>query len=218
MLRCCYEVRRAPTNPTHIPNMTSTSPPPRDDTNTLPHQTTVALSQIHNLLRQATDIMAHLHTRFLHHIGQADPTFHRPFTQLPPPPTYSINLPSPTSSCDSAPPRPRVRPPPQPSINSEDTPSPIPPHPSTHRLANAKSHHLHSTHMQTGMPGMVTLIVASWSSKPTPGFDPIGSLFPDGSDTPLSSAKLDGRSFKIYKDYRTPNHLNPLHFPQIQRR
>ena len=107
--------------------MTSTNPPPHEDTNALLHQTTVALSQIHNLLRQATDIMAHHHTRFLHHIGQADPTFHRPFTQLPPAPTYSINLPSPTSSCDSAPPRPRVRPPPQPSNNSQDTPSPSPP-------------------------------------------------------------------------------------------
>ena len=108
--------------------MSSTNSPPHDDTNALLHQTTVALSQIHNLLRQATDIMAHLHTRFLHHIRQADPTFRQHFQQLPPPPpTYSINLPSPTSSCDSAPSRPRVRPPPPPSNNSDDTLSPSPP-------------------------------------------------------------------------------------------
>ena len=94
----------------------------------------------------------------------------------------------------------------------------LPLHPSVHRLASENNrHHHHSTHTQTGMPGMVTLIVASWSSKPTPSFDPIGSLLPDGSDTPLSSAKLDGKSFKICKEYRTPNRLNPLHLPQMQR-
>ena len=43
-------------------------------------------------------------------------------------PTYSINLSSPTSSCDSAPSRPRARPPPPPPSNhSDDTPSPSPP-------------------------------------------------------------------------------------------
>ena len=99
-----------------------------------PHQTTVALSQVQNLLRQATDIMAHLHTHLLHHIRQADPTFRQNFRQLPPPPTYSINLPSPTSSCDSAPSRPPIRLPPPPSNNSDDTPSPTPtPQPATTR-------------------------------------------------------------------------------------
>ena len=106
----------------HFQHMTTTSSHPREDTTALLQQTTVALSQIQHLLRQATDIMADLHTRFLHHIGQADPTFHRP---LPPPPTRSINLPSPASSCDSPPPIPRVRKPPPPSVNS-DTPSPTP--------------------------------------------------------------------------------------------
>ena len=172
--------------------MTSTSPPSRDDTNTLLHQTTVA----------------HLHTRSLHHIGQADPTFHRPFTQLPPPPTYSINIPSPTSSCDSAPPRPRVRPPPQPSINSEDTPSPTPEPKHTPARKRKEPPPPPLNPHAAGMPGMVTLIVALWSSNPTPSFDPIGYLWPEGSDTPSSSAKLDGRSFKIYKDYKTPNRLN----------
>ena len=106
--------------------MSSITPPPQHDTQALLHQTTVALSQIQNLLRQATDIMAHLHTHFLHHIRQADPTFRQHFQQLPPAPTYSINLPSPTSSCDSAPSRPRVRLPPPPSNNSDDAPSPTP--------------------------------------------------------------------------------------------
>ena len=114
--------------------MSSTASPPHHDTQALLHHTTVALSQVQNLLRQATDIMAHLHTHFLHHIRQADPTFRHNFQQLPPPPTYPINLPSPTSSCDSAPSRPRVRPPPPPSNNSDDTPSPTPtPQPATTR-------------------------------------------------------------------------------------
>ena len=80
----------------------------------------------------------------------------------------------------------------------------LPLHQSHHRLASANNHHhRHSTHMQTGMPGTVTPIVASWSSKATQNFDPIGSLLPDGSesDTPLSSAKLGGKSSKIYRDY-----------------
>ena len=94
----------------------------------------------------------------------------------------------------------------------------LPLHPSPHRLAseNNNNHHHHSTHMQTGMPKIVTLTVASWSSKATPSFDPIGSLLPDGSDTPLNSAKLDGKSSKIYKKYKTTNYPNPLHQPLTQ--
>ena len=114
--------------------MSSAFSTPHHDNQALLHQTAVALSQVQNLLRQATDIMAHLHTHFLHHIRQADPTFRPNFQQLPPPPTYPVNLPSPTSSCDSAPSRPRVRLPPPPSNNSDDTPSPTPtPQPATTR-------------------------------------------------------------------------------------
>ena len=83
--RCDYTSLSA-----HI--MSSTVPPPHHDTQTLLHQTTVTLSQVQNLLRQATDIIAHLHTHFLHHIRQADPTFRQHFQPLPPPPIHPIHL------------------------------------------------------------------------------------------------------------------------------
>ena len=85
-----YPVNSSSASQSHFQHMTTTSSHPLEDTTALLHQTTVAPSQIQHLLRQATDIMADLHTRFLHHIGQADPTFHRP---LPAPPTRPINLP-----------------------------------------------------------------------------------------------------------------------------
>ena len=114
--------------------MSSTVTPPHNDTQTLLHQTTVALSQVQNLLRQATDIVAHLHTHFLHHIHQADPTFRQHFQPLPIPPTHPIRLPSTTSSCDSAPSRPPIRLPAPPSKDSDDTPSTAPtPQPATTR-------------------------------------------------------------------------------------
>ena len=114
--------------------MSSTLTPLHNDTQTLLHQTTVALSQVQNLLRQATDIVAHLHTHFLHHIHQADPTFRQHFQPLPTPPTHPIRLPSTTSSCDSAPSRPPIRLPAPPSKDSDDTPSTAPtPQPATTR-------------------------------------------------------------------------------------
>ena len=99
--------------------MSSTVPTPHNDTQTLLHQTTVTLSQVQNLLRQATDIVAHLHTHFLHHIHQADPTFRQHFQPLPTPPTHPIRLPSTTSSCDSAPSRPKQPPPPPPNQQAD---------------------------------------------------------------------------------------------------
>ena len=108
-------------------------PPSHNDTPTLLHQTTVALSQFQNLLRQATDIVAHLHTHFLHH-HQADPNFRQHFQPLPNPPIHPIRLPSTTSSCDSAPSRPPIRLPAPPSKDSDDTPSTAPtPQPTTTR-------------------------------------------------------------------------------------
>ena len=77
--------------------------------NNSPHQanllrrTAIALTQLHRLLQQATDILADLHNLFLHHTGQVDQHFQRSFPPLPPPPSFTIPLPSPTSSCDSAP-------------------------------------------------------------------------------------------------------------------
>ena len=114
--------------------MSSTLTPPHNDTQTLLHQTAVVLSQVQNLLRQATDIVAHLHTHFLHHIHQADPTFRQHFQPLPTPPTHPIRLPSTTSSCDSAPSRPPIRLPAPLSKDSDDAPSTAPaPQPATTR-------------------------------------------------------------------------------------
>ena len=113
--------------------MSSTPTPLQNDTSTLIHRTAVALSQVQNLLRQATDIVAHLHTVFLHHCHQADPTFRQHFQPLPTPPNHPIRLPSTTSSCDSAPSRPPNRLPP-PSKDSDDTPTTTPdPQPTTTR-------------------------------------------------------------------------------------
>ena len=106
--------------------MTSTHATPQADISALLHQTTVALSQVRALLQRTTDILADLHTRFLHHTGQANTLQPQPFTQLPRPPNFSIILPSPTSSCDSAPPAPKVRPAKAPTRDSEDTPNPPP--------------------------------------------------------------------------------------------
>ena len=106
--------------------MNNTTPPLPQDTHTFLHQATITLSQVQTLLRQATDIMAHLHTQFLHHIRQADPGFRQHFQPLSPPPNHPICLPSPTSSCDSAPTKPPVRRPRPPSKDSDDTPSPSP--------------------------------------------------------------------------------------------
>ena len=67
------------------------------------HRTTIALNQLHRLLQQATDILANLHSLYLVHTQQVDPHFHRPFPALPPAPLTAVPIPSPTSSCDSAP-------------------------------------------------------------------------------------------------------------------
>ena len=111
--------------------MSSTPTPLHNDASTLIHRTTVVLSQVQNLLRQATDIVAHLHTVFLHHCHQADPTFRQHFQPLPTPPNHPIRLPSTTSSCDSAPSRPPIRLPAPPSKDSDDTPT-TPPDPQHH--------------------------------------------------------------------------------------
>ena len=39
------------------------------------HRTTIALTQLHRLLQQATDILANLHNLYLLHTGQVDPNF-----------------------------------------------------------------------------------------------------------------------------------------------
>ena len=89
--------------------------------------TTIALTQLHRLLQQATDILADLHSLFLLHTGQVDQHFQRSFPPLPPPPSFTIPLPSPTSSYNSAPvhrhsPAPRK---PTASLDSS-SPSPLP--------------------------------------------------------------------------------------------
>ena len=92
------------------------------------HRTTIALNQLHRILQQATDILANLHSLYLVHTRQVDPHFHRPFPALPPAPLTAVPIPSPTSSCDSAPAAPIKHAPPQraPSQASSTSTSPPP--------------------------------------------------------------------------------------------
>ena len=100
------------------------------------HRATIALTQLHRLLQQATDILADLHSLYLLHTRQVDNHFQRSFPPLPPPPSFTIPVPSPTSSCDSAPahrldPTPRK---PTASLDSSSlTPTPQPLHPKKRR-------------------------------------------------------------------------------------
>ena len=76
--------------------------------NRLLHRTTVALSQLQNLLRQATDVVTNLHHTYLLYSAQVDVPLSRgpllaSFPPLPPPPATAVPILSPTSSCDSAP-------------------------------------------------------------------------------------------------------------------
>ena len=105
-------------------------PPPADQVRLL-HRTTIALSQLHRLLQQATDILANLHSIYLVHTQQVDPHFHRSFPPLPPAPLTAVPILSPTSSCDSAPPvpikhAPLAPPPSQASSTSSSPPIPQP--------------------------------------------------------------------------------------------
>ena len=93
------------------------------------HQTTIALTQLHRLLQQATDILANLHSLYLVHTRQVDPQFQRPFPPLPPAPTTAVPILSPTSSCDSAPTPPIRHAPPQPTASQASSTSTSPPSP-----------------------------------------------------------------------------------------
>ena len=88
-----------------------------------------------------------------------------------------------------------------------------------HQLASASSHHHHhhSTHMQTGIHGMAKQIVAWWSSKAILDFAPIGFLSHEELDSPSSSAKPDGKNYKICSIYMTTNSLLPRHQLHILR-
>ena len=100
---------------------------PSSTTAQLIHRTTIALTQLHRLLQQATDILANLHNLYLLHTGQVDPNFQRTFPPLPAPPSFAVPILSPTSSCDSAPIEP-IRRAPRPTHSSSDTP-PLAPQP-----------------------------------------------------------------------------------------
>ena len=52
---------------------------PSPDHTQLIHRTTIALTQLHRLLQQATDILAKLHRLYLLHTGQVDAHFQRSF-------------------------------------------------------------------------------------------------------------------------------------------
>ena len=93
------------------------------------HRATIALTQLQRLLQQATDILANLHTLYLLHTRQVDAHFPRSFPPLPPPPSCTIPIPSPTSSCDSAPTEPIKRAPQAPTASQESSPSTPTPQP-----------------------------------------------------------------------------------------
>ena len=96
------------------------------------HRTTIALTQLHRLLQQATDILANLRNLYLLHTGQVDPNFQRTFPPLPAPPSLAAPILSPTSSCDSAPIEP-VRRAPRSTHSSSDTSPSAPPPPKKKR-------------------------------------------------------------------------------------
>ena len=109
---------------------------PSPDQIQLIHRTTIALTQLHRLLQQATDILANLHRLYLLHTGQVDTRFQRSFPPLPSPPSFTIPVPSPTSSCDSAPIHPLPTTPRKPTASlhsSSPTPIPQPLHPKKRR-------------------------------------------------------------------------------------
>ena len=112
--------------------MHSQTPPIR-----LLHRTTIALNQLHRLLQQATDILANLHSLYLVHTQPVDPHFQRPFPALPPAPLTAVPIPSPMSSCDSAPagllPQALPPPPPAPSQASSTSSPPTRPPPKKKR-------------------------------------------------------------------------------------
>ena len=82
------------------------------------------------LLHRTTDILANQHSLYLLHTGQVDAHFQRSFPPLPPPPSFTVPIPSPTSSCDSAPIEPIKR---APQDSSSATPPPQPPQPKKKR-------------------------------------------------------------------------------------
>ena len=107
---------------------------PHADQVRLLHRTTIALSQLHRLLQQATDILSNLHSFYLVHTQQVDPQFHRPFPTLPPAPLTAVPIPSPTSSCDSAPAAPiKHAPPKSPPSQASSASSSSPPLPQPKR-------------------------------------------------------------------------------------
>ena len=157
------------------------------------HRTTIALSQLHRLLQQATDILANLHSLYLVHTRQVDPQLHRPFPplQLPsqqflslPPPPLATRLPLPPSSTHHH------------SLQFHKHPQPPHLHHHHHHpRRNANLHHP-SKRMPIGMPGMATLKFALWNSKLMPACDQIGTTLLVEWASQLNSAKHVGRNFK----------------------
>ena len=169
------------------------------------HRITIALSQLHRLLQQATDILANLHSLYLVHTRQVDGLF-------PPAPITAVPVPSPTSSCDSAPTAPIKHAPPQPPISQASSTSTSQPPPPPRR--NANLHHP-SKRVLIGMPGMATLKFALWNSKLTPACDPIGTMLLVEWVSQLHSVKHAGKNFKKHNantkqsSHRLHQHLLP---------
>ena len=171
------------------------------------HRTTIALSQLHGLLQQATDVLANLHSLYLVHTRQVDPQFHRPFPPLPP----AVPIPSPTSSCDSAPTAPSSTH--HHSLQSHKHPQPPPLHHHHHPRGNVSLHHP-SKRMLIGTHGMATLKFALWNSKLIPACDQIGTTLLVEWVSQLHSAKHAGKNFKKHNaDTKQSFHPHLLHPP-----
>ena len=100
------------------------------------HRTTIALSQLHRLLQQATDILSNLHSFYLVHTQQVDLISIGLFRIFSLAPITAVPIPSPTSSCDSAPAAPIKHAPQEPppsQASSVSSSSPLQPQPKRKR-------------------------------------------------------------------------------------
>ena len=167
----------------------------------------VALTQLHHLLQQATDILADLHSLYLIHTEQVDPHFHRPFPPLPTPPPRPLPIPSSASFCDTPPPRPRSSPPIPDPPSTPNTPSPSPP---PRRRKPSKRPDPFPV-MQTGMTGTQTPNVVLWNPRPIYTYDRTGHMSPGELDSHWNSAKLVGMTSKTFNASWTNSHPRFLH-------
>ena len=180
------------------------------------HRTTIALNQLHRILQQATDILANLHSLYLVHTRQVDPHFHRPFPALPPAPLTAVPIPSPTSSCDSAPAAPIKNAPPQrPPSQASSTSTSSPPLPQPKRKREPPPP-LNEDADWDAWDGDAEVRLVELK-KPMPGCDRTGITLLVEWASQLNSAKHVGKNFKKHnantKQSSYHPHPRPLHPP-----